>query len=348
MASLALSMMMMPTITRTVEVVLRLVPDGLREAGLALGASRARMVWSVVLPTARTGLTTAVVLGIARAVGETAPLLFTAFGYDLHERQPVQRSAGEPPALRLQATSRSRRSRRSSAGFAGALVLMLLVLTPLRHRPHHRPRPRAPGPSRPPAPAPSRKAPPRHERHHGQTRPLVGRRPSDRADRPDRRTRARRSDATAAPCVGGPPPGCASLETRRRLRLVRRSPRARGRRPRHGRPARSPRSSARRAAASRPSCACSTGCTSSCPARRSTARSSSTATTSTSRACGPSRCACASGMVFQKPNPFPAMIDPRQRARRASSWPGSSATTRTRWSSSRSSAPASGARCATG
>src|SRR5690606_35848338 len=71
MASLALSMVMMPTITRTVEVVLRLVPGGLREAGLALGASRARVVWSVVLPTARSGLTTAVVLGIARAVGET-------------------------------------------------------------------------------------------------------------------------------------------------------------------------------------------------------------------------------------------------------------------------------------
>ena len=50
MAALALSIIMVPTITRTVEVVLRLVPDGLREAGLAVGASRARVVWSVVLP----------------------------------------------------------------------------------------------------------------------------------------------------------------------------------------------------------------------------------------------------------------------------------------------------------
>src|SRR6201999_3474612 len=83
MASLALAMIMVPTITRTVEVVLRLVPDGLREASLAMGSSRARMTWSVVLPTARTGMTTAIVLGIARAVGETAPLLITAFGYDL-------------------------------------------------------------------------------------------------------------------------------------------------------------------------------------------------------------------------------------------------------------------------
>ena len=69
MASLALALIMLPTITRTVEVVLRLVPDGLREAGLALGSTRARTTWSVVLPTARTGITTAVVLGVARAVG---------------------------------------------------------------------------------------------------------------------------------------------------------------------------------------------------------------------------------------------------------------------------------------
>jgi phosphate transport system permease protein len=59
MASLALALIMLPTITRTVEVVLRLVPDGLREASLALGSSRVRTVWSVVFPTARTGITTA-------------------------------------------------------------------------------------------------------------------------------------------------------------------------------------------------------------------------------------------------------------------------------------------------
>ncbi len=88
MASLALALLMLPTITRTVEVVLRLVPDGLREASLAMGASRARTTWSVVFPTARTGITTAVVLGIARAVGETAPLLFTSFGYDLMNGNP--------------------------------------------------------------------------------------------------------------------------------------------------------------------------------------------------------------------------------------------------------------------
>lgn len=73
LASLALSMTMMPTICRTVEVVLRLVPDGLRESGLALGASRVKVIWSVVLPTASSGVATAAILGIAREAGETAP-----------------------------------------------------------------------------------------------------------------------------------------------------------------------------------------------------------------------------------------------------------------------------------
>ena len=90
MASLALSVTMMPTICRAVEVVLRLVPDGLREAGLALGSSRARVVWSVVLPTASSGVATGAILGIAREAGETAPLLFTAFGYNLMNANPFK------------------------------------------------------------------------------------------------------------------------------------------------------------------------------------------------------------------------------------------------------------------
>jgi phosphate transport system permease protein len=127
MASLALSMVMIPTITRTVEVVLRLVPDGLREAGLALGATRARTVWSVVLPTSRSGLTTAVVLGIARAVGETAPLLFTSFGYDLMNANPFE---GPQESLPLFVFKNVRKPSEASIdrGFTGALVLMLLVL----------------------------------------------------------------------------------------------------------------------------------------------------------------------------------------------------------------------------
>src|SRR5581483_10099411 len=74
-ASLALFVTMMPIIARACEVVLRLVPGTLREASYALGSSQWRTVWNVILPTARSGLATAVVLGMARGIGETAPVL---------------------------------------------------------------------------------------------------------------------------------------------------------------------------------------------------------------------------------------------------------------------------------
>jgi phosphate transport system permease protein len=77
-AATALSVMMLPIIARSSEVVLRVVPGGLREASLALGASRWRTVWKVVLPTARPGLATALILGVARGIGETAPVLLTS------------------------------------------------------------------------------------------------------------------------------------------------------------------------------------------------------------------------------------------------------------------------------
>ena len=127
MAALALSMIMIPPITRTIEVVLRLVPDGLREASLALGASRARTVWSVVLPTSRTGITTAVVLGVARAVGETAPLLFTAFGSNYLNVNPF---AGTQESLPMFVWRFIREPSEASVdrGFAGGLMLLLLVL----------------------------------------------------------------------------------------------------------------------------------------------------------------------------------------------------------------------------
>lgn len=127
MAALALSMTMMPTICRAVEVVLRLVPAGLREAGLALGASRAKVVWSVVLPTASSGVATAAILGIAREAGETAPLIFTAFGYNLMNANPF---SGPQESLPLFIYRFIREPLASSVqrGFTGALVLMLLIL----------------------------------------------------------------------------------------------------------------------------------------------------------------------------------------------------------------------------
>ena len=76
--SLALSLLMLPVVTRSAEVILLLVPGELRESALALGAPRWRVIARIVLPTALPGMVTGVLLAIARAAGETAPLLFTA------------------------------------------------------------------------------------------------------------------------------------------------------------------------------------------------------------------------------------------------------------------------------
>src|SRR5205814_7666715 len=76
--SVALGLLMLPIVTRSAEVVLLLVPDSLREAALALGAPRWRVVARIVVPTALPGLVTGSLLAVARAAGETAPLLFTS------------------------------------------------------------------------------------------------------------------------------------------------------------------------------------------------------------------------------------------------------------------------------
>jgi phosphate transport system permease protein len=76
--SIALSLLMLPVVIRSAEVILLQVPNALRESALALGAPRWRVIGSVVLPTALPGMVTGVLLAIARAAGETAPLLFTA------------------------------------------------------------------------------------------------------------------------------------------------------------------------------------------------------------------------------------------------------------------------------
>ena len=76
--ALALSLLMLPVVIRSAEVILLLVPPGLRESALALGAPRWKVIFSIVLPTALPGMVTGVLLAVARAAGETAPLLFTA------------------------------------------------------------------------------------------------------------------------------------------------------------------------------------------------------------------------------------------------------------------------------
>jgi phosphate transport system permease protein len=86
----ALTVLMIPTVARTSEEVLKLIPQDLREAGLALGATQWRTVAMVVVPAARSGLITAVILGVARVVGETAPLLLTVGGAYAINLNPTQ------------------------------------------------------------------------------------------------------------------------------------------------------------------------------------------------------------------------------------------------------------------
>jgi phosphate transport system permease protein len=86
--ALALSILMIPTVARTAEEVLKLIPTDLREAGLALGATQWKTVALVVIPAARSGLITAVILGTSRVAGETAPLLLTLGGNDAMNWNP--------------------------------------------------------------------------------------------------------------------------------------------------------------------------------------------------------------------------------------------------------------------
>ena len=126
-AALAISMMMLPIIIRASDVVIRLVPGSLREASLALGAPRWRTVWHVVLPTARSGLTTAVLLATARGIGETSPVLITAgFGSSLNF-DPTKGPMVSLPLLTF-VLSNSPEPRVIDRAFGAAAVLLVLVL----------------------------------------------------------------------------------------------------------------------------------------------------------------------------------------------------------------------------
>jgi len=126
-ASLALIVILLPSVTRVVEEVLRIVPSGLREASLALGAPQWRTVWSVVLPTARSGVVTAVLLGVARIVGETAPLLFTAFGSQVLNANPFVHDQGALPLV-IWSDVRQAQPVLIDLAFQAAFVLMSIVL----------------------------------------------------------------------------------------------------------------------------------------------------------------------------------------------------------------------------
>lgn len=127
-AGLALSILMLPTVTRTAEVVLRLVPGGLREASLALGAPEWRTAWSVVLPTARVGLVTAVILGMARVVGETAPLIVTTLGNTSMNINPFHGAQDALPLRAFELIKQSSVQNQTDRAWLYAFVLIALVL----------------------------------------------------------------------------------------------------------------------------------------------------------------------------------------------------------------------------
>ena len=127
-AAMALGVMMLPIIARAADVVLRVVPSGLREASLALGASRWRTVWHVVLPTARPGLATAVILGVARGVGETSPVLLTSGVASFMVTNPTDGVMNSLP-LYIFKGARSPEPMDIERAFAAATVLLILVLT---------------------------------------------------------------------------------------------------------------------------------------------------------------------------------------------------------------------------
>lgn len=126
-AAIAMSIMMLPIIIRSADVVLRLVPGNLREAAAALGAPQWRVVWHVVLPTARSGLTTSVILGVARGVGETAPVLLTAGFTSTLNANPYRGPMVSLPLAAFELV-RSPQPTQVARGFATAAVLMVIVL----------------------------------------------------------------------------------------------------------------------------------------------------------------------------------------------------------------------------
>lgn len=126
-AALALSVTMIPIVARSAEVVLRLVPGGLREASLALGASRWQTVRRVVLPTARSGLATALILGIARVAGETAPLLIVSGASTFTNTDPLHQPMSSLP-LYIFTAIRSPEPLFIQRGFGAAALLLALVL----------------------------------------------------------------------------------------------------------------------------------------------------------------------------------------------------------------------------
>lgn len=127
MGSLALTILMIPTIARTSEEVLNLIPNDLREAGVALGGTQWRTVAMIVLPAAKSGLVTAVILGVARIAGETAPLLLLTGGGDKINPNAFSGPLGSLPYYIWKSFNAGSPEALTRA-WAGLLVLVGLVL----------------------------------------------------------------------------------------------------------------------------------------------------------------------------------------------------------------------------
>jgi phosphate transport system permease protein len=126
-AGMALAILMMPIVVRASEEMLKLVPNDLREASYALGVPRWRTIISIVLPSASAGLTTGIILAVARVTGETAPLLLTAFGFDAIRTNPFSGAqSGLPLFVFNQAGSAFGVA--VARAWAGALTLITIVL----------------------------------------------------------------------------------------------------------------------------------------------------------------------------------------------------------------------------
>ena len=125
-AAVALSVTMIPIVARSSEVALRVVPGGLREASLALGASQWQTVWRVVLPTAKSGLATSLILGVARIAGETAPLLIVSGASTYQNVNPFHDPMNSLPLYAFAAV-RSGQPNFITRGFGAAAVLLGIV-----------------------------------------------------------------------------------------------------------------------------------------------------------------------------------------------------------------------------
>lgn len=126
--AIALSILMFPVVMRTTEDMLRMVPDTLRESGLALGLSRTRVTLSVVCRSARNGLLTGILLSVARVSGETAPLLFTVLFADSWPTKFFSGPTANLPVLITEYTNNSPFEEMHRAGWGAAFVITFLVL----------------------------------------------------------------------------------------------------------------------------------------------------------------------------------------------------------------------------